>query len=76
MNLPEMTQIALNHWRTHWPKEYKALQDNGTLQKEAEASAKLTQMEMNANPHLSEHERWEAARELFILTKPAVDLDE
>lgn len=47
MTIPQMAALARDHIKTMNPELYQLLQENGELQKETEAAAKLTQMEMN-----------------------------
>jgi hypothetical protein len=62
----------LDRWKTYYPKETSQLEKKGTLQREAEASAELTQLEMDALMLVgqTEAEAWQQARTLWILNNP------
>lgn len=71
MTLMEMTQTTLNHWTRNYRQE---IQDSPKewLLRQAEACARLTQMEMDvliAGGTPSE-QAWAEARSLFCLTPP------
>jgi hypothetical protein len=72
MNLKEMAAIALDHWKTYYPKETSQLEKKGMLDSEAIGAAKLTQMEMGALMLVgqTEAEAWQQARTLWILNDP------
>jgi len=73
MNVPEMAEIAKKHWRQYHPDSYKELMENGTLNREAEASAELTLMEMETLQKtygMSSLEAWQESRKLFCLKDP------
>lgn len=75
MTIPEMAEIAKNHWKAVNPEVYQQMITNGDLEKEAAAAARLTQREMDALMRVgaTEAEAWQGSRELFILTDPKKD---
>jgi hypothetical protein len=72
MNPKQIAELAKNHWREEYPEGYQTLVNEGRLEKEAHAAAKLTLAEMKAQmaAGLSEQDAWEASRHLFVLTDP------
>lgn len=73
MNVQELAVIALDHWK-RYPETYQAMKKAGQLQKEAEAAARLTLAEMETLMYrgaMTEHDAWEASRNIFILTDPS-----
>jgi hypothetical protein len=72
MNNPEMAAMALEHWKEFYPEHYQAMKTRGDLQRQADASARLTRMEMDTNKlcGMTEQQAWEAAKGIFILAEP------
>ena len=73
MNKLEMAEIAKSHWRQYHPESYKELKANGTLEKEADASAELTLREMDVlmkTYGMTSMEAWTESRNLFCLKDP------
>lgn len=71
MTIPEMAALAREHW-AQYPETFRLMVKNKAVQKESEAAAKLTMMEMRTLMlgGATEAEAWEASRELFILVNP------
>lgn len=72
MNRLSMAETAKHHWKARYPDDYALMVKHGELDEVALASADLTLMEMETLMlgGMTEHEAWEASRELFVLTKP------
>ena len=70
MTIPQMAALAKDHWKAVLPELYQTLQENGKLEREAEASAELTMKEMETlmKGGMSEAEAWQASRNLFIFS--------
>ena len=59
---------AIEHWKEHLPKKYKALKQAGTLNSEALKAAEMTldeQAELRAQGHPPEA-AWEMVREQYL----------
>lgn len=71
MTLAEMQQITVNHWRTHFPAETRAV-DKEQMLSQAMACAKLTRKEMDSLKEvgLDEETAWTETRNLFCLAPP------
>lgn len=73
MTIPEMAALARQAWKEINPEVYREMLQNGDLQSESEAAAKLTQREMDTLMYggmMSEAEAWQASRQLFIYRTP------
>ena len=75
MNQLEMIEVTKAHWRQYHPESYAKLKQEGRLEKEAVACAKLTLAEMSVLEKtygMSPMEAWQESRELFCLKDPLV----
>ena len=68
MNIPQMAAQAREHWKVTNPEIYQQMVEDGALELESEAAAKLTMKEMEALMliGMSEQEAWQESRHLFI----------
>lgn len=66
-----MAQTALNHWTRNYPQEIRN-SPKTWLQRQAEACAQLTRLEMDVlvAGGLDEKQAWTEARNLFCLKPP------
>lgn len=72
MTEQEIAAIARQHWKSVNPEIYQKMQENGDLEKESAAAARLTLREMNDLMLVgrSEAQAWQESRELFVLIDP------
>ena len=78
MNIPQMAAMAREHWKKTNPEIYRQMVEDKALIAESEASARLTQREMDALMLLkmTEQEAWQESRHLFIFrTKEQLEQD-
>lgn len=72
MNEKQIAEMCKAHWRAYFPDSYKTLMDEDRLEKEAQASARLTLAEMDAlmQAGMDEKQAYDEASKLFVTTDP------